>query len=236
VRTFLTAQWRDLVMLNYAIDPELLRGRVPRGVELDFHGGRTFVSVVGFRFLDTRVLGFAIPFHRNFPEVNLRFYVKRVVGAETRRGVVFIRELVPRAAIAWTARLAYNEPYRVVPMRESVVRPENGAPGSAEYRWRARGLEYGIRAEFNGDLMPLAPGSEEEFIAEHYWGYGATRGGSLVEYQVEHPPWRIWRTASHSVSGDLGAFYGEPFTSVLRRKPTSVFVAEGSEVSVSPVR
>lgn len=233
---FLTAQWRDLVLVNYEIDPALLRDRVPRGIELDFHEGRTFVSVVGFRFLDTRVLGFAIPFHRDFPEVNLRYYVKREVNGEVRRGVVFLRELVPLPAIAWVARWLYNEPYRTVSMKSEVVPPTKERRGRAAHRFRANGIDYGVSAEFEGEPRPLVHGSLEEFIAEHYWGYGTRRDGSLVEYQVEHPPWRAWRAESFEVVGDLGAYYGEPFVATLRAAPTSVFVAEGSEVSVSPAR
>lgn len=221
-------------MVNHEVDPATLVDRVPRALELDCHEGRTYLSIVGFRFLDTRVRGFAIPFHRNFPEINLRFYVKRVVDGEVRRGVVFLRELVPRAAITWTARLVYNEPYRTVPMEWDVVAPTRERPGHAAYRFRSGGRRYGISAHFAGEPRPFIAGSLEQFIAEHYWGYGSRRDGSLVEYRVEHPPWRWWPATSHAFEGDLAEFYGEPFVATLRRAPASVFVAEGSDVSVSP--
>jgi uncharacterized protein YqjF (DUF2071 family) len=86
---FLTAEWRDLAMLNYEIDAAVLRPFVPAGTELDAWGGRTFVSVVGFRFLGTRVRGVPVPGHRDFEELNLRFYVRRVADDGPRRGVVF---------------------------------------------------------------------------------------------------------------------------------------------------
>src|SRR6185503_10439864 len=104
-----TAHWRFLMMLNYEVDPSVLHPLVPRGTELDTWHGRTYASVVGFLFLDTRVLGLAIPFHRDFEEVNLRFYVRRREAEAWRRGVVFIKEIVPRWAIATVARVAYNE-------------------------------------------------------------------------------------------------------------------------------
>src|SRR6478735_9893003 len=110
MRKFLTAEWRDLVMANYEIDPSMLADRVPRGTELDLHEGRCFVSLVGFMFLETRVMGFPVPFHTNFEEVNLRFYVKRKTEDEVRRGVVFIKEIVPRYAISTVARVMYGEP------------------------------------------------------------------------------------------------------------------------------
>ena len=111
MRKFLTAKWNDLVMANYEVAPEILADRLPNGVSLDFYDGKCFVSVVAFMFLDTRVLGVPVPFHINFEEVNLRFYVKRETPEEVRRGVCFVKEIVPRLAIATVARVFYGEPY-----------------------------------------------------------------------------------------------------------------------------
>src|SRR6478735_605434 len=119
-RPFLRAEWRSLVMLNYEVAPEVLTPWLPAGTELDQWHGRTLMSMVGFRFLQTRVLGITIPFHENFPEVNLRFYVRRNCGGTWRRGVVFVREIVPRRAIAGVAQLLYGERYVRCPMRHSV--------------------------------------------------------------------------------------------------------------------
>ncbi len=80
---FLTAEWRHLAMLNYEIDPVILRPFVPSGTELDSWNGKTYVSIVGFLFLKTRVRGLAIPFHQNFEEINLRFYVRRLGACRT---------------------------------------------------------------------------------------------------------------------------------------------------------
>ena len=79
-KVFLTAEWRYLAMLNYEIEPAVLAPFVPQGTELDSFDGKTFVSIVAFLFLDTRIGGIPIPFHRNFEEVNLRFYVRRKSG------------------------------------------------------------------------------------------------------------------------------------------------------------
>src|SRR5215216_5763590 len=120
MQKFLTAKWQDLIMANYEVSPELLESRVPKDTSLDFNEGKCFVSLVGFMFLDTRVLGIPIPFHINFEEVNLRFYVKRETAEETRRGVVFIKEIVPRFAIATVARVLYGEPYQAWRMHHEI--------------------------------------------------------------------------------------------------------------------
>ncbi|MBS1910424.1 MAG: DUF2071 domain-containing protein [Bacteroidetes bacterium] len=230
---FLSAEWRSLAMLNYSIAPDILLPLVPRGTELDTWGNRHYVSMVGFLFLKTKVIGIPIPFHRNFEEVNLRFYVRRKGPEGWRRGVVFVKEIVPRHAIAAVARLVYNERYVAMPMRHRVeLTPGVGANGVVEYGWRFDGIWNGIRADTIGGPQPLVAGSEEEFITEHYWGYAAQRDGSCVEYQVEHPSWRVWRVASSSLTCDAAALYGQQFATALAAEPVSAFVAEGSPVIV----
>lgn len=234
VPPFLTAQWRHLVMLNYEIDPALVAGRVPRGTEVDFWNGRTFVSLVGFQFLDTRLLGWRIPFHTNFAEVNLRFYVRHKTGAEWRRGVVFIKEIVPRPAVSFVARWVYNENYVTLPMRSTVTLPsvDNSQAGAIGYSWKWGGRWCELAAQFAGQPSPLVAGSEEEFITEHYWGYTVQRNGSALEYGVEHPSWRVWQATDSRFTGDVSTLYGPSFASVLSGRPSSAFVADGSEIVV----
>ena len=132
---FLTADWRNLAMLNYEVDSRLLLPFVPRNTEFDLWNGRAFVSLVGFQFLKTKVLGISIPFHRNFDEINLRFYVKREEGNEIRRGVVFIKEIVPRWAIASVARNFYGENYISLPMTHK-IEPNADTSLEVEYAWK----------------------------------------------------------------------------------------------------
>lgn len=234
VSPFLTAEWRFLAMFNYEIDPEVLKPYVPRGTTLDTFNGRHFVSEVGFLFLDMRVAGVALPFHRRFEEVNLRFYVRRDCPDGSRRGVVFIREIVPRALIALGAKLLYNEPYRSHRMRSDVEWEATGPgqPGRACYAWKAAGGEHSIDVRFGGTPAPPAPGSEEQFISEHFWGYTMQRDGGTVEYRVSHPPWRIWNADRAELRIDVERVYGKQFAGPLSATPSSVFVADGSEVGV----
>ena len=234
MRPFLTAEWRHLAMLNFAADPALLAPFVPSGTELDFWNSRTFVSLVGFLFLKTRLLGVPIPFHRNFEEVNLRFYVRRKADDGWRRGVVFIREFVPRRAVALIANGLYNENYAVRRMTSEIRLPcdSKSTPGSVNYTWSRRGERHSMRLEFVGDPEPAAAGSEEEFITEHYWGYTRQRDGGTAEYLVEHPKWRVWRATAFHLHCDADCCYGWPFGEVLKSPPSSAFVADGSPVAV----
>jgi uncharacterized protein len=235
-RPFLTAQWRHVALLNYYVEPSALAGRVPRGTELDQWQGRTYLSVVGFRFLDTKVLGLPIPFHRNFEEVNLRFYVRRKAADGWRRGVVFVKEIVPRAAVAFLARALYNENYVALPMAHEIGRAA-GDPGrieSVSYSWTVAGRPHRLFLSLGCEPRSMTAGSEEEFIAEHYWGYSPRRDGGTTEYEVTHPPWRVAPAREARLEGEVGGIYGERFGELLRQRPVSAFMAEGSAVAVSP--
>lgn len=231
---FLTAEWRDLAMLNYAIDPAILRPFVPDGTELDDWRGRTFVSMVGFLFLDTRVMGVPIPFHRNFEEVNLRFYVRRRAPDGWRRGVVFVKEIVPHAAIALTARTLYGENYVALPMRHRIA-PEalSAASRSVAYFWRIHGRENSIGLSVRDEPAEPTPGTDAEFITEHYWGYGRRRNRQTTEYRVDHPRWRVSAGSEPRLDCDVGDLYGPQFVESLAAHPASAFLAEGSRIVVS---
>jgi len=235
-RTFLTAEWRQLAMLNYELDPALLADRVPAGCELDAWDGRTFVSVVGFRFLRTRVLGVPIPFHRHFEEVNLRFYVRRRAEDGWRRGVVFVKELVPRRAIAAVARRVYGERYVALPMRHAVDLSRLPEAATASYGWRRAEAWEGFSVAFSGAPAPPADDSEEAFITEHYWGYARQRDGGTLEYRVEHPRWNVWRADTATLECDVASLYGTEFRDALAGAPSTAFVADGSPVIVRRAR
>ena len=212
-------------MLNYVVDPAALRPFVPAGTELDQHDGSTYASLIGFEFNKTRLLGRAVPFHQSFEEVNLRFYVRR----GNRRGVVFIRELVPKFAVTAVARLAYGENYACVPMSHRIEVDPDGI--CAEFSWGAGSERCSIRAKIRREGYLPEEGSLAQFITEHYWGY-AVRVGRTVEYQVEHPQWQVRDAVSAEFQGDAEKSYGPEFAAVLGGRPQSAFLAEGSEVTV----
>jgi uncharacterized protein len=230
-RVFLSASWLDLVMVNYEVDPSLLKSFVPSGTELDSFEGKTLISLVGFRFLRTRLFDTVfIPFHSDFDEVNLRFYVRRRHSGEIRRGVVFIREVVPKHAVAYIARAVYGEKYSCAPMRHKIVSDRNHK--SAEYEWWLGRKWCKLHARAEGDAVKPAEGSLEQFITEHYWGYSAPRNGGCIEYHVAHDSWRVRAAANAGFQGDAAVLYGAALANVLRNAPHSAFIAEGSPVLV----
>jgi uncharacterized protein YqjF (DUF2071 family) len=225
---FLTAEWKNLVMLNYAVDASLLEPFVPQGTELDAFAGKIYMSLIGFEFNRTRVFGFAVPFHQSFEEVNLRFYVRR----SSKRGVVFIRELVPRRAVAAVARFAFHENYSCVRMSHRIEADAQSGIVAAEYTWGTGPNLCRMRIETEGPGTIPLDGSESQFITEHYWGYAAQPDGGCLEYEVQHPPWRVQKANRAEFSGDVTRLYSPEIAQALTRKPDSAFLAEGSAVTV----
>jgi uncharacterized protein YqjF (DUF2071 family) len=229
--TFLTAEWRNLIMAQYAVEPATLARWLPAGTELDFYQGRCYVSLVGFLFDRVRVKGVPIPFHTNFEEVNLRFYVRRVAAdGTTKRGVVFIREFVPRHAITFIAKTLYEEPYATLLMRHSIA--QTAAALSVSYDWKHRESWSSLAVTASPAPLPISVDSEEEFLTEHYWGYTKRTRGATSEYEVRHPRWLIYPIESFSVKADFAALYGSGFALLNGREPDSVLLAEGSAVGV----
>ena len=226
MRKFLSAEWRDLIMANYEVAPALLADRIPLGTELDLHEGRCFVSLVGFMFLNTRVLGIPIPGHVNFEEVNLRFYVKRRLPYETRRGVCFIKEIVPRRAIALVARSLYGEPYEAWRMNNLRSGDE------VRYEWWRTDSRNELSVRIGKNLGVPADGSHEEFIIEHYWGYTKQGRGRSDEYKVEHPKWELCEVISSKIDVDFGKVYGDEFAILNESGPHSIIFATGSRIAV----
>jgi uncharacterized protein YqjF (DUF2071 family) len=229
--TFLTAEWRKLIMAQYAVEPSVLAPWLPLGTELDFYQGRCLVSLVGFLFDRTRLKGIPIPFHTSFEEVNLRFYVRRIEPDGTaKRGVVFVSEVVPRHASTMIANALYEEPYRTLPMRRSFAETNDALDVS--YGWRHGGTWYSLAVSASPEAQPIAKDSEEEFLTEHYWGYTKRSRGATSQYEVRHPRWLTYPIRSSSIEVDFGALYGPQFASLNARQPDSVLLAEGSAVSV----
>lgn len=226
MRKFLAARWQDLVMANYEVAPEILADFVPRGTTLDFHEGKCFASLVAFMFLDTRVLGIPVPFHVNFEEVNLRFYVKRETRNEIRRGVVFVKEIVPRYAIAAAANILYGEPYEAWRMSHSKKEKD------LSYAWWKGDLVNSIKVKIGENLGVPPDNSHGEFIIEHYWGYTKRGLARTDEYKVEHPKWELFDIYSSEINIDFGRVYGERFEFLNGQQPYSILLAKGSEVSV----
>lgn len=218
-------------MLNYEVAPEILTPYLPPATELDFWQGKALVSMVGFMFYDTRVMGIKWPLHVNFEEVNLRFYVKHFDGKEWKRGAVFISEIVPKAIIAFIANNLYKEHYRALPMRHLQV-PVDEDHTQFTYEWKLKERWNRLGATVSNKFEDIKQGSQEEFILEHYWGYNKLTDTKTMQYQVEHVSWQVAKVNECIFEADIAKLYGKEFLPFLNQKPYSAFFANGSDINV----
>lgn len=232
--SFLKAEWRKLAIANYEVDESLLTDFIPYGTELDLWKGKCYISLVGFRFLNTKLLGCKIPFHVNFPEVNLRFYVKRFENNKWKRGVVFIKEIVPKPALTFVANTIYKENYETLPMNYKWEETETER--EIEYSWKKKFDWYNFRIRASREASTIKEGSETEFITEHYWGYAKVNSSLTNEYEVTHPKWLAYKVLDYHIKVNFSDVYGEKFRFLNKHKPVSVMLAEGSLITVETKR
>lgn len=229
--TFLSARWENLIMVNYEVNPDVLKPYLPKDVELDFYNNKTYVSLVGFMFKKTSLFNIPIPFLGTFEEINLRFYVKRVEGDTIKRGVVFINETVPYKLVAWLANKLYNEHYIAIPTKSLIVNAQ--ATKNIKYEWKINKKWNHIAVNVAKENEPLLPGSVEEFIFEHYYGYTKINSQLSQEYKVNHPRWQVNKVIDYSIHCDFNAMYGHDFSFLVHHQPDSVIHAVGSPVTVN---
>jgi hypothetical protein len=181
-------------------------------------------------FLNTKILGIKVPFHINFEEVNLRFYVKRFENNTWKRGAVFIKEIVSKPALTFVANTLYNEHYQTLPMRHHWE--ENYNNRVVEYQWKKNKAWQSFKVCASLTATEIEKESETEFITEHYWGYAKVNSNVSNEYEVTHPRWKEYKVESSEIKVDFGVVYGKSFEFLNDLKPTSIMLAEGSEITV----
>lgn len=231
-KVFLSATWQYLAMLNYEVDPAVLKPHLPPYTELDLFEGKALVSVVGFLFNNTKVMGVQWPWHTNFDEVNLRYYVKYFDGQQWKRGAAFISEIVAQPIIATMANLLYNEHYSTAKMFHTIRHEENKL--TVQYNWKKKNEPFNsIEVQAGATLQDIIVGSEEEFILEHYYGYNGFNKNTTIEYAVEHPRWQVYPVTNYTLNCDVELLYGTAFVPFIKDvKPNSVFLAKGSDIVV----
>jgi uncharacterized protein YqjF (DUF2071 family) len=230
MKTFLTAEWQNIIMVNYEIDPKYLTPYLPQGVDLDYYNGKTYVSLVGFLFKDSSLFKIPIPLFGTFEEINLRFYVTRKIGNEVKRGVVFINETVPNKTVAWIANKLYKEHYTSIPTKHKWKIDADYK--EIEYQWMVNKKWNRLKVIANTNALKMKVGSIEEFIFEHYFGYTKVNTTQSIEYKVNHPSWYVNEIKDYTVNCDFCDFYGKNFEILNSTKSHSIMLAEGSAVSV----
>lgn len=216
---------------NYEVDPKLLHSMVPNSTSLDSWNGSTFLSMVAFRFSDTRVFGIPTFGWRNFDEINLRFYVRGTPPHQSKNGVVFVKEIVPSRLVSTIARLLYGENYQVQKMASSVALIDNSA-SSVKYEIKDSDSISKFSAAISTAHTLPSIDSLETYITEHYWGFARRNIEKTMEYEVEHPRWEVSQVDNYSIDFDFEKLYGKRYSFLSNVEPQSVFYCAGSEIVV----
>jgi uncharacterized protein len=226
----LRAEWNNIIMANYAVPKELLLPYVPYKTELDFFEGETYVTLAGFMFLNTQMLGFDVPFHSNFEEVTLRFYVRSNHSLAAKRGVVFIKEIVPKYAITLLANTVFGQNYTTLKMKS--FHQDMGDYMETGYEWKYQDKWNKLTAKAVKRSTPIRQNNFNEFIADHYYGYRKNGETKTYQYEVEHEHWETFNVIEYSVDCDFGSLFGKEFSILNKEKPKSVFMLKGSEIRI----
>lgn len=228
--TFLKANWENLIMANYEVEPSILKSYIPKGVELDFYKYKTYISLVGFMFKKTSLFGVPIPLFGSFEEINLRFYVRKIEGKKIKKGVVFVNETVPFKIVALLANKLYKEHYISIPTKNNI---NIGVHKYINYEWKMKDKWNSISVQSDTNKYKIEPSSMEEFIFERYFGFTKLSSNSTQEYGIHHPKWMTNKILNKKIDCDFGLMYGDAFSSLNYQAPSSIFIAEGSQVSVN---
>ena len=225
-KIFLIANWNYLLLANYAVPKNVLMPFLPKDCELALWENQAFVSIVGFQFNNTKVFKIKWPCFTNFIEINLRFYLQY----KGQRAVCFIKEYVPSYIIAGIARTVYNEPYE----RKNITTYCEKINEKLRLAYKIHVKDHPFTISTTVDDMPYIPSknSEEYFFKEHSLGVGRTRNGKTLIYNVYHPEWKVFPIRSSFIEIDWGFFFGSVFAFLENKKPDSIFLAEGSAVTV----
>lgn len=225
----LTCEWRKLAFINYIVPPEILKNHLPPHTELDFYNGNCYVSLVGFQFKNVKIAGVQVPFHSDFEEINLRFYVKRFDGNQWRHGVVFLKEIVDRPALSMIANVMLNENYRTLPTGQE-IKEEPGIL-SVRYFWQDQENKQHLQVHSESTPSAMHEHSESNFLLHRLWGYGKQDEKTTFEYNIHHPQWLTYPVKEFSISVDFLQL-GAKFSILNGATPQSVLLAEGSKVKI----
>lgn len=222
-RAIMTQHWNRVAFLHWAYDPDVVRRRLPDGLEVDTHDGAAWVGIVAFEMERIAPIGLPpIPGLGTFPETNVRTYVR---GPDGTPGVWFDSLDASRAIPVLIARTAYRLPYFWSRMS---VDGHNSRMVYSGRRRRPGPRGAGGRIVVEVGKHVVEPTSLEEFLTARWRLFTSTRRG-LRTAEVTHPPWPLFRATPLVVEPGLveAAGYSRP------TGPPVALYSPGVEVAVT---
>lgn len=177
--------WKDLLFLHYKIPEDILKGYVPRDLEIDLYEGESWVGVTPFKMRDVRFRFLPpIPTAVNFLELNFRTYVKM----NGRAGIFFFSLDASSGLSAIGARLGAFLPYFAAYM--SVEEKEGWFRFKSERRSNPA-ASFDVKYKPESHAFEAAKGSLEEWFVERYCLFQGTAKGKYIEIDIHHVKWPL---------------------------------------------
>ena len=232
-KVLMTARFSEVVAVNFQIDPKVLAPRIPKGLELDFYKGETYVSLVAMMLRDVRVWGIPIHIATGFEELNMRFYVRRKDGDGYQRGACFIKDYVSSGAAAWILGSLFKADFHKIKMKHDNTgfADDGESVPSVDYRWKVGDHWNRLRIKARSKVQKTGSDTKVGFILNHNNEY-SSRKGKTLEYRATHPTWTVWDAAQANFTCDVKTLFGQEFEKPLSKRPASVFVASGSDFTI----
>ena len=230
-KPLLKAEYSDLVAINFQIDDHLLKPLVPVGLELDYFDGDTFVSLVTMKIKRMKIWGIPFSVIPAFPEISLRFYVRRTTGDKSENGTCLIKDFVGGATAAWYLRTQFNSEFTKLKIQGQSKGFGIDEIPEVEYRWKHDDQWNNLRVRARSRITNTGKGTKVGFILDHS-NYFASQKGRTIAYRVERPQWEVWDAAQANFNCDVKNLFGRAFIKPLSKRPASVFVSAGSHVTV----
>lgn len=191
--------WRDLLFMHWPVSIDELRPFVPEPLTIDTHNGTAWVGITPFRIEGLRAHMLpALPGLSDFPEVNVRTYVRY----GDRAGVWFFSLDTPNQVAVLAARVGYHLPYHAADLRIDTRDEWHHCTSTRD------GAQLVVRYRATGDAGLLVPGSLDHFLTERYALFVLNDAGEVMRGDIHHRPWRLQPASADVTRNTMAAAHG----------------------------
>ncbi len=230
-KPLIKAKFSEMVAVNFQIDQRILQPLVPKGLELDFFNGETYVSLIAMMLRNVKAWGLPFSIIPSSPELSLRFYVRRPGDGESAKGTCLIKDYISGSTAAWYLESQFKSDFSKLKMKyKNSGFGEHETP-EVEYQWKVDDHWNKLRVRARSRIHKTERASKVGFILDHFTYFGTYKGRTLA-YRVERPTWNIWDAAQANFTCDVKRLFGDAFVKPLSKRPASVFVTAGSPVTI----
>ena len=219
-KPLLIQDWENLSFMHWVVNKKILNQYIPEGLKLDLFHNNAYIGVIPFMMKNVRPRwGASVPFISNFPEFNIRTYVK--IGKT--KGVFFLTLDAQSIITRIFASNFYYLPYKY--SRGFVKSKDNF------YYWKSKRVftDYSLEGscEGLGEYRYAQKESIEEFLFERYYLF-VTNQNKILKGFIHHHPWKLKIAIPRLIKNNFLKAYSLGIDNVL--KPEFCHISDGAKV------